>query len=149
LKTEADTRINLPDQVSVRIEKGFQTKVRAGKHSLLVDEPEELGGGDTGIKPQDLLLSALGSCTAITLRMYANHKAWPLEKVDVKLQYEGEPEKEGFIPNQIKMQLLVGGNLTPEQLQRLEVIAKKCPVHSSLVPAFKISLELALAAPEF
>ncbi|MBK0404137.1 OsmC family protein [Adhaeribacter sp. BT258] len=150
MRTLADTRILLPNQVSASLsEPRFLTKIRVGKHSFVVDEPEDMGGANAGPQPQHMILSALGSCAAITLRMYADHKAWPLTQIDVKLQFEGEAESENQLMPNIKMQLLVQGNLSPEQLERLTVIAQKCPVHKSLSPAFKISTTLALALPEY
>lgn len=150
LRTLADTRVLLPNQVSASLsETKFLTKVRAGKHSFVVDEPEELGGANAGPQPQHLILSALGSCAAITLRMYADHKTWPLEQIDVKLQFEGEAASENQLMPNITMQILVQGNLSPEQLERLAIIAQKCPVHKSLSPAFKITTSLALALPEY
>jgi putative redox protein len=73
--------------VVVEIGKGYTTRVRAGAHRLLADEPVDLGGGDRGPAPYDLLLAALGACTAITLRMYADRKGWPLESVSIRLNH--------------------------------------------------------------
>jgi putative redox protein len=109
-------------------ESQYQTQVTNGKHSIIADEPPEVGGSDTGLSPFELLLSSLGSCTAITLRMYANRKQWKISKIDVDLELfkvEG-----GTL---IKRSLRFEGELTNEQKKRLEQIADLCPVHKMLV----------------
>ncbi len=106
----------------------FLQKVAAGRHSLVMDEPEALGGNDRGPNPYELLLAALGGCTAMTLRMYARQKGWPLEKVSVVLSHQKGPDRRDLITRQIKML----GPLDETQRLRLLEIAEKCPVHRSL-----------------
>ena len=136
---------------------GYQAKVQAGKHQFLVDEPESMGGKNTGPTPENLILASLGSCTAITLRMYAERKELPLEKVEIKLYLENGPAKnnpqfkdgEFLVKQQIIVHVLVHGNLQPEQVERLSDIAGKCPVHKILKPSFFISTDVKLAGPVF
>jgi len=94
------------------------------------DEPVEDGGGNTGPAPHRLLLSALGACTAITVQMYAARKQWPLERVDVELQFNpaGTPASGNDISRMIRLE----GPLDDEQRERLLQIANKCPIHKVL-----------------
>lgn len=136
---------------------GYQAEIQAGKHTFLVDEPESMGGKNAGPTPENLILSALGSCTAITLRMYAERKEWPLEKVEVKLYLENGPAKNNpqfkdgafQVKQQIMVHVWVHGNLDPEQVERLGDIAGKCPVHKILSPSFFIATDVKLAGPVF
>lgn len=119
---------------------GYTTEVVAGKHHLLIDEPAELGGLDLGPTPYDYLVAALGACTGITLRMYADHKKIPLEEVKVHLSHEKrhaddceDVENKGSKLDHIDRQIeLLGESLTQEQRARLLEIADKCPVHKTL-----------------
>jgi putative redox protein len=101
--------------------------IAIGTHTLRVDEPADKGGDDTGPAPHELLLAALGSCTAITLKMYADRKGWPLRDVQVKLT-GGAGEGRYAITRQ----LTLVGELDADQRQRLVEIAGKCPVHRTL-----------------
>jgi putative redox protein len=113
--------------------------VRAGRHQLLADEPRSVGGADQGPGPYDYLLASLGACTAITLRMYADRKGWPLEGVTVRLRHGRVhaadcadcATKEGRI-DQIERVLELLGPLDAEQRARLLEIADRCPVHRTL-----------------
>lgn len=110
-----------------------------GKHRLTADEPAAAGGLDTGPDPYGLLLAALGACTSITLRMYADRKRWPLRHVAVRLRRSkvhaadcaGCEEKAGKI-DRIEREIELGGELSDEQRRRLAEIADKCPVHQTL-----------------
>ena len=114
----------------------FKTKVFAGGHLIYADEPTELGGTDEGINPGGLLLASLGSCTAITIRMYADRKEIPLDgiKIDLAICKEEEMNKETTIS--CKIELI--GVLTQEQRERLMVIADKCPIHKLLSNPIRI-----------
>ncbi|MFD8320468.1 OsmC family protein [Kitasatospora purpeofusca] len=102
----------------------YRVDIRSGRHRLAADEPESAGGADTATTPVGLLLSALGSCTAITLRMYAQRKQWPLTTVRVHLGYEKGPEKAVRITRRIDLV----GDLDETQRARLLDIADRTPV---------------------
>ena len=124
--------------------------IRSGVHVLRADEPVANGGNDTGPGPYDYLLAALGSCTAMTLRMYARMKKLPLQKVTVRLKHEkihatdcAECEtKEGKI-DRIERLIELEGALSDEQRQRLLEIANRCPVHRTLSSEISIPTRLA------
>lgn len=108
---------------------GLSHFVKIGSHSLVADEPRDLGGDDTGPTPQDLLAASLASCTAITVQMYAKRKGWDIGPIEVDAHYE--PAERGA-PTRFKMVLRLPAGIEPEQRERLEVIAAKCPVHRAL-----------------
>ena len=117
----------------------FQQEIVAGRHRLLADEPVKDGGLDSGPGPYDLLLAALGACTSMTVRLYADHKQIPLLRTHVRLRHEkiyaadcAECEtKEGKIDH-IDRLITFEGDLSAEQRVRLIEIADKCPVHRTL-----------------
>ena len=118
---------------------GFAQQIAMGEHRLTADEPLSVGGTDTGPNPYDLLLAALGSCTSMTVAMYARRKQWPLESVTVRLSYSkihaadcAEAEtKVGYLDH-IHRDVAFSGRLSDEQRARLLDIASKCPVHRTL-----------------
>ncbi len=114
----------------------YKTKVYAGGHLIYADEPAELGGTDEGMAPGALLLASLGSCTAITIRMYADRKEMPLEsiKIDLAICKEEEMSKETTISRKIEFT----GPITDEQRLRLMQIADKCPIHKLLSNPIRI-----------
>ena len=128
---------------------GFAQAIAVGRHQLTSDEPTELGGTDTGPDPYDLLLAALGSCTSMTVAMYARRKRWPLEAVTVRLRHskihaadcEACETKEGRIDH-IEREVELAGVLTDEQRARLLDIATRCPVHRTLVSEIHIRSQL-------
>jgi putative redox protein len=101
----------------------YATEITTGRHALTADEPERNGGADVGPAPFDLLLSALGACTAMTLKMYAEHKQWPLEALEVRLHYYG-----GETPPRIERVLVPTGPLDEVQRARLADVAERTPV---------------------
>lgn len=110
----------------------YQQQVIAGRHSLIADEPATMGGDDAGPAPFDYLLTALGACTSMTLRMYAEVKKLPLTSVSVTLSHEKiEIEGKGKI-DRISRHIKLEGDLTPEQRTRMLEIANRCPVHRTL-----------------
>ena len=117
----------------------FQQEIISGKHRLLADEPVKDGGLDSGLGPYDLLLAALGACTSMTVRLYADLKQIPLTRTQVRLRHEkiyatdcAECEtKDGKIDH-IDRTITFEGDLTAEQRKRLLEIADKCPVHRTL-----------------
>lgn len=124
--------------------------VQAGRHTWFVDEPVEVGGQDQGPTPYDMLLSALGACTAITLRLYATRKNWPLEGIEVRLRHQRVHEQDsekceepGHMLEEVQKELHLLGPLTEEQRQRLETISHKCPVQKTLMGSVRITTKLA------
>jgi len=118
---------------------GYATRIHAGRHHLWADEPVAVGGTDTGPNPYDLLLSALGACTTITLRMYADRKQWPLEGIRATLRHQKvhardceDCESETGYVDRIDRELTFLGPLDEAQRKRLLEIADKCPVHKTL-----------------
>lgn len=112
----------------------FAQDVEVAGHHLRADEEVEKGGEDTGAAPHELLLAALGSCTAMTLKVYAERKGWPLKGVHVRLN--GGTGESGLA---ITREITLKGDLSVEQCQRLIEIADKCPVHRSLVGEITIA----------
>lgn len=109
----------------------YQQVVTAGQHQWLADEPESLGGSDAGPAPFDLVMSGLGACTSMTLRMYAERKGLPLERISVALSHD-KVDIDGTNRDRISRQITLEGDLNDEQRQRLLEIANKCPVHRLL-----------------
>jgi putative redox protein len=103
--------------------------VKAGDHTFTVDEPVESGGQDEGPSPQELLAASLASCTAITMEMYAQRKGWDTSGLAVDVQYT--PAERGC-PTKFELVLKMPAHLEEEQIERLKVIAAKCPVHRTL-----------------
>ena len=109
----------------------YTQKITSGSHTLYADEPESLKGNDEGPAPFDLLLSALGSCTSITLTMYAERKNIKLDVITVRLNYIPPNEIEGT-SSRIIRKIHLEGDFTEEQHHRMLVIADRCPVHNTL-----------------
>ena len=107
----------------------FTHTVDIRNHNVLVDEPTDRGGDDDGPSPLELLAASLASCTAITVEMYAQHKGWDIGKVEVAVDYT--PSERGC-PTKFALELRLPSHTTPEQREKLQVIAAKCPVHRVL-----------------
>ena len=127
-------------------ENSLTTDVKSGKHYMIVDEPESAGGNNLGPNPYDYLATALASCTSLTLRMYANHKQWPLHEVRVHVQHKKihEKDSEDSENKNAKIDLLereieLFGDLDEKQQKRLIEIANKCPVHKTLTSDIKVN----------
>ena len=115
--------------VSVNIGRDkYYTTIDTGHHQFIADEPIAIGGKNLGPGPFDFLLSALGTCTVMTLRMYADRKKWPLEQVTLHLQMKKNIEVTTIISH-----LLLKGELDDTQRNRLKEIAVKCPVHKTMI----------------
>jgi putative redox protein len=130
---------HMEGQVVTRTGEAYRTEIQAGRHTQVSDEPEDVGGEDAGPSPYDYLLSALGSCTGMTLRMYADRKDWPLDETIVRLSHDkihaedcAHCETEEGRVDHIEREIEVQGNLSAEQRERLLEIANKCPVHRTL-----------------
>jgi putative redox protein len=140
-------RFDFPNTVIVRETRSgrFQQEITVGRHRFLADEPVEVGGLDSGPGPYDLLLAGLGACTAMTLRLYAERKALPLEGVTVELRHsrihavdcENCETKEGML-DRIDRAITMRGTLDVDQRRRLLEIADKCPVHRTLTSEIDI-----------
>jgi putative redox protein len=118
---------------------GLRQEIEAGSHHWLADEPASVGGTGEGPTPYDLLLGALGACTSMTLRLYADRRKWPLEGVVVKLRHTRihrddcvNCEKKDASIERVERTLELKGPLTDEQRTRLMEIAERCPVHQTL-----------------
>ena len=128
-------------EVIITSKQNLQNEVRYGSdHTLITDEPIEAGGDDAGPDPYTLLLAALGSCISMTVTLYARRKQWPLEEVMVRLRQnrihvedcqECTRNDEGYV-HRIERSVSFKGDLSSEQLQRLQEISHKCPVHKTL-----------------
>jgi len=140
---------DLPSEAGVTVQETragrFQQEVRTGRHRFLADEPVDVGGLDSGPGPYDLVLAGLGACTSMTLRLYAERKAVPLDRVTVRLGHsrihavdcENCETKEGMI-DRIDRVITLAGDLNEEQRKRLIEIADKCPVHRTLTSEIDI-----------
>lgn len=128
----ADSSPRLAERVSRAVTRdGYATDAHAGGFPLRVDEPETAGGTDRGPTPVDLLRAALASCTSITLRMYADRKGWPLERIEVDVVSSSRRE-EGVVRTHFERRIRLIGDLDDEQRARAIEIAGRCPVHRTL-----------------
>ena len=130
-------------RVKLNLNENFRSTITAGNHTLIADEPVSAGGKDEGMSPYDLLLSALGACTAMTLRLYIERKKLPITDVEVMLTFDRihiddcesctDEEKVGKKEIQhISRLIYVTGQVTEEQKERLLYIAGRCPVHITM-----------------
>lgn len=120
----------------------YQQAVIAGQHRLIADEPVSAGGEDAGPAPFDYLMSALGACTSMTLRMYAERKGLPLTHVRVELTHE-KLTVDGVTRDRIHRRITLQGDLTLEQRQRMLDIALRSPIHRALAQPLVLDAELA------
>ena len=121
-------------------EEKYRTVMHAGRHELISDEPESAGGEDTGPDPYDYLLMSLGSCSVITVKMYAERKKWKLDEVFIELKHHKvDSDKSKSDSNRkvkkdiIEKEIIIKGDLSEEQIERLIEISEKCPVHRTLM----------------
>ena len=128
---------------------GFAQQIAIGRHRMAGDEPLSAGGTDTGADPYGLLLAALGSCTSMTIALYARRKQWPLQAVTVRLRHSrihaadcaACETKEGMLDH-IAREIELLGPLDEEQRARLLAIADRCPVHRTLTSEVRIETRL-------
>ncbi|MDT5207839.1 MAG: putative redox protein [Mycobacterium sp.] len=128
--------------------RGFTRQISAGHHQLVADEPPPVGN-DTGSTPYDLVLAGLGACTSMTVRMYADRKRWPLDKIRVTLRHSrihandcADCETTNGYIDQIDCGVELSGDLDDAQRQRLLYIAERCPVHQTLTSEVRITTSL-------
>jgi uncharacterized OsmC-like protein len=144
----------IPDDKTVVVRPGpgggYQQLATAGDHAFMIDEPASSGGTDTGPTPYDLILAALGACTSMTMRLYADRKGIPLDDAEITLSHQrihaedcADCETKQGMLDEIKVTIRLVGNLTDEQKERLLQIAEVCPVHRSLAGEIKIRTRLA------
>jgi putative redox protein len=107
----------------------FTHDLKVREHRMTADEPEDAGGDDLGPNPQELLAASLASCTAITMELYAERKGWDLRGLEVDCEYT--PAERGAV-TRFKLVMKLPDHLSAEQVERLQVIAAKCPVHRTL-----------------
>ena len=130
----------------------YAQNISVGPHLLQADEPRDSGGNDVGPNPYELLLSALGACTSMTLCIYAERKQWPLQGVQVRLAHsklyaedraacDTKPET----LDQIDVEISLIGDLSEDQRQRLMEIADRCPIHRTLISEMQIRATLTVA----
>jgi putative redox protein len=127
----------------------FAQEIQVGAHGLRADEPASAGGADSGPTPYDFLAAALGTCTSMTVGLYARRKSWPLKKITVRLRHSKVhaadcaqcETKEGYL-DRIEADIELEGDLSEEQRSRLLEIANKCPVHKTLTSEIDIRTRL-------
>jgi putative redox protein len=138
------------DLVVVRTgDSGYRTEIMANGHPLVADEPVSVGGTNTGPSPYELLSAALGACTTMTLRMYADRKKWPLAAAEARVRHAkvhctdcGDPENRNSRIDQFSRQLVLEGPLDDAQRDRLLAIADRCPVHRTLHSDVVVTTEI-------
>ncbi len=120
--------------VVVKNNSEFKQEIKAGSHSFLADIPASDGGSELGPSPHELMLAALGACTSMTIKMYAQRKEWKVAGVEVTLREEKitDPENESRTKPRIVREVKLSGDLTDEQVESLKAIADKCPIHKLL-----------------
>ncbi len=126
---------NVRDEGSGRL----QVQVSTGGQTFPADEPMEAGGGATGPSPHDLLAAGLAACTTMTLRLYADHKAWPLAAIGVTVDHLRQPD--AAPPDLFRRRIALTGPLDQAQKERLMQIADRCPVHRTLTAGSRIETE--------
>lgn len=127
-----------------RTSAGYTHRIDIRQHHLTVDEGPEHDGDDAGPNPQELLAASLASCTAVTIEMYAKRKGWEIGPVEVQVDYT--PAEHGS-PTKFKLALRFSNQVSPEQVERLSVIAAKCPVHRTLDGEVMFEQSVELLAP--
>ena len=133
--------------------KNFCVELRSASHEWRADEPADLGGGDTGPNPYEILLSSVAACTCITLSMYCQRKGWKLHSVSAHYEHDRvhardcedcEADASGYI-DRVRSQIFIEGEFDDEQQARLEEIARRCPVHRTLERGISFTTEAVFA----
>jgi putative redox protein len=150
MSEEATPTAKVPDAADANVivrgnASGFAQEIQIGAHRLTGDEPIAFGGTDTGPSPYDLLLASLGSCTSMTIALYARRKQWTLESVTISLRHSkihatdcADCETKVGKIDRIERDIHLEGSLTEEQREKLLEIADKCPVHRTLTSEINI-----------
>ena len=125
-------------------EANYTIDVQGGGHRIVLDEPPAREGQDRGMTPKQLISASLAGCICITLRMYADRKGWPLDAVDVDVEYGDLYDREA---PKLNVFVDVSGALNDEMIGRLKVIAEKCPIHKILHHGVDVQTQLRLAEP--
>ncbi len=123
---------------------GFTHRLDVRHHQLTADEPVEHGGEDEGPSPQELLAASLASCTAVTVEMYAKRKGWDIGQLEVVCDYAAA---ERGCPTKFKVELRIPNGCSDDQIEKLRVIAAKCPVHRTLEGEVMFEDEIKLVTP--
>jgi len=141
-----------PTTIIARNSEGYRIEVDVGGHTIISDEPTDVGGTGTGPDPYGLLVASVGACTAMTVRMYALRKKWPLGAVTITLKHSrSHAEDDRLCENmpvrldQIDMTVQLEGQLSAEQRARMLEIAGKCPLHRTLAAGVRIAMHDAAA----
>jgi putative redox protein len=136
-------------EVIVKFIRNYQHEAKTNQQTITIDESKEVGGDGKGPDPYDLLLSALGGCTAMTIMMYARRKGWPVEGIQVKLNHEKihaqdceECDTQEGKLDQITKTIFLRGDLAQEQKERLLEIAERCPVNKTLTTECRVRSKL-------
>ncbi len=130
---------------NLHVEDGFTTHMQVGGHYLLADEPTKVGGKNKGPNPFEFLAGGLSACTAMTLRMYIDHKKWPVDQINVLTQHhkiEREEAGKSIKQDVFKRKITYKGSIDAKQEQRLLAIANRCPVHKTLMSVSEIETEI-------
>ncbi|MBC73538.1 MAG: osmotically inducible protein OsmC [Muricauda sp.] len=117
----------------------YKTEIQAGNHIIMADEPEELGGGNLGFTPTELLESSLAACTAMTIRMYADRKGWDLEQAEIKVGF-----KRNMTTGEVtfKKEIELFGNLSGEEREKLLEMGSKCPIERMITGKVSVTSDL-------
>lgn len=134
-----------PRWVTARIDAGFHTRIAARAHGINADEPLSLNGTDRGMTPYELLLASLSSCMALTMRMYADHKGWPLQGAVVQLRTAPSRNPDADVRSsgaksvtRIERHIELAGELTDEQRARIIEMADRCPIKRNLEAGIEV-----------
>ena len=118
-------------------DENYKTTIQVNGHEVIADEPIDSGGGDAGPSSTHLLLSSLGACTAVTMRMYAERKEWNLGDISINMRIEQET-KNGTMVSEISSEITFSEELDSDQRERILIIADKCPIHKTLMGEINI-----------
>lgn len=125
--------------VTSTLKNKYATKIKMRDHEILADEPIEMGGKNLGPTPSELMCAALASCISITLRMYIDRKEWNVDEIIVAVEYQSASERNA--PNVFVKRLEFKGDLDSDQIDRLHLIATKCPISKALSGDIEIKSE--------